>query len=80
MSVSYFCRILRLRFQQHRDQRVEARPQPGDLARIEPDRPGQFLVGQFAQAAVGQHVLERRRDQSGGGCVGLGKFFGSYFW
>ena len=50
---------------EHLHQGFEARPQAGDLAGIELDRPGQFLVGQFAHVAVGQHVLEGPRDQVG---------------
>ena len=62
-SVSYFARIFRFRSEQHRDQRVDARAQAGDLARIEPNRPGQLFLGQLAPLAEHQHVLERRRNQ-----------------
>ena len=63
LRVSYFARIFRLRSCEHRDQRVDARPEAGDLARVEADRPGELFLGQLAVLAVHQHVLERRRDQ-----------------
>ena len=62
-SVSYVARIFRLRSSSMHPQHVEARAQAGDLAGIEPDRPGQLLVGQLAELAVHEHVLQRRRDQ-----------------
>ena len=50
---------------EHRDQRVDARAEAGDLAGIEPNRAGQLLFGQLAVLAEHEHVLERRRHQIG---------------
>ena len=50
---------------EHRDQRVDARAEAGDLAGVEPDRAGQLLLGELAALAEHEHVLERRRDQIG---------------
>ena len=56
------------------------RAEAGDLAGIEPHRPGQLFFGQFAQLAKGQHVLEGRRNQIRRRLRGAGKRFGSYRW
>ena len=50
---------------EHGHQGVEAGPQSGDLAGIEPHGPRQLLVGQFAQVSVSQHVLEGAGNQVG---------------
>ena len=56
---------LPLPFLEHRLERFDAGSQPGDLAGVELDGPGQLLFGQLAHTAVGQQVLERRRNQVG---------------
>ena len=52
---------------------LQAGPQAGDLAGIELDRAGEFLVGQLAHAAVGQHVLHGPGDQVGRRLRGAGE-------
>jgi hypothetical protein len=44
---------------QHRDQCVEAWPQPLDLAWLESNRPRQLLFGELPRRAEHQHVFER---------------------
>ena len=57
-------------------QGLQAGPQAGDLAGIELDRPGEFLLGQLAHAAVGQHVLHGPGNQVGRRLRGTGKVLG----
>ncbi len=64
---------LPLAFLEHRDERLDAWPQAGDLARVEPNRAGQLLLGQLPPLAVHQHVLERGRHQIGRRLRGAGK-------
>ena len=54
---------LALPLQQNGPQGLDAGPESGDLAGIEPNRPGQLLVGQLAHVAVHHQVIERRRHQ-----------------
>ena len=48
---------------EHRNQRIDARPQPGNLARIQMNRPRQLFFGQLAMLAEHEHVFHRMRHQ-----------------
>ena len=57
---------------EHCQQRVDARPQAGDLAGIDPNGAGQLLVGQLTVLAEHQQVVERRGYQIGRRLRGAG--------
>ncbi len=46
---------------QHLHERLQARPQPLDHARIDANGPGQVLFGQLAAIAIEKQMLKRRR-------------------
>ena len=50
---------LRLARLQQLDERLEARPQPLDLRRVDADGVGKFLVGESTHGTHGHQVLER---------------------
>ena len=65
---------------EHRHQGIEARAEAGDLAGVEADRAGQFFLGQLAVLPYISRCSKAGETRSGGGCVGLGNRWGSYFW
>jgi hypothetical protein len=66
--------------EQHLDQRIEARPQSGDLAGIESHGPSQLLLGQLTHVAVSEPMVQRGRDDIGRRSRRAGKLERIVFW